>query len=181
MTVLIGIVASLVGVVTGAFLTRWIDAGYERRREVRRAVASALTLHEELRDAEEGIKVMIGDKKGTAAFLFPGLAGAWEAHREVLLAVGMPHESWISLAHTFRALLEVTTYLKDQAAGEMMNDEDVEFLETLCRDCVDDRGHLQPFIVEATKIPLIRPTRIFPAIATSCHGGRSRPWGRWGD
>ena len=160
MSLLLGVVASLGGVIVGAFLTRWIDAGYERRREVRTAVASALTLQEELRDAEEGIKVMIEDKEATTAFLFPGLAGAWENHREVLLAVGMPHRDWIFLAHTFRGALELTTHLKDPAGVEF-DDENVEFLEVFCKECAEGRARLRPFIVEAAKVPLTQPTQIF--------------------
>lgn len=71
---------------------------------------------------------MIEGREGTTALLFPGLAGAWESHREILLAVGMPHEDWIFLAHTFRGALELTTHLKDPAGVEI-DDENVEFLE----------------------------------------------------
>ncbi len=160
MVVLLGVVGSLAGVVVGAFLTRWIDAGYERRREVKQAVASALTLQEELNDAEGALKVMIGGKKGTTAFLLPGLAGAWESHREVLLTVGMPHKDWVSLARIFRDLLDVTTHLRDPDGVEI-EDENIDFLESLCRECEDCRARLKPFVLEATNVPLVRPTRIF--------------------
>jgi hypothetical protein len=160
MTVFIGIAGSLIGVIIGAFLTRWIDASYERRREVRQAVASSLTLQEELQDAEDGIGVMVKGRKTTQAFLFPGLAGAWESHSEALLVVGMPHQDWRFLAHLFRRLLEVTTTLKAQADMEIW-DENLRSLETLCEECADGRRRLDRFVVDVTKIPLVRPHRVF--------------------
>jgi hypothetical protein len=159
-TIFIGIFGSLIGVIVGAFLTRWVDAGYERRREVREAVASALTLQEELRDAENGIRVMIEDKKTTQAFLFPGLAGAWESHREALLVVGIPHADWRFLAHLFRQLLEVTTTLKADAGMEIW-EENLRALKILCGECAEGRRRLDPFVIDVTTIPLIRPRQVF--------------------
>jgi|GEM_PF-5379270 len=175
MSVLIAIVASLSGVVVGAFLTRWIDAGYERRQEARQAIASALTLREELRDADAGIKVIMKDPPASNTFLFAGLE-AWNDHREILLAVGMSHDDWVQLAHTFRQLLELTTYFKVAKIPEL-DEESLHYLEKVCRECREARGLLDPFIVD-TDVPLLFSDSVF-AVNRRRSRLRSLRWESW--
>jgi hypothetical protein len=111
MTALIGISGSLLGVIVGAFLTRWIDFQHERRREVREATASALILREELRDMRAGLTVILKKKEHNDPFLWEGLE-AWEEHRERLLAKDISHKAWCELAAIFRSLLELAAIIK---------------------------------------------------------------------
>jgi hypothetical protein len=158
MAVLYGIAASLLGVVIGAFLTRWIDSRYERRREIAKAVAAALILREELKDARAGINALAKIGTTTNAFSFDGVH-AWDEYRDLLLSAGMPHPDWIVLATTFRRLKEYPAVFTD-TDGEKLAADDIEFLRERVIECDDAGQVLGPFIVE-TSIPFLRPDGIF--------------------
>jgi hypothetical protein len=155
--VVFGIVGTLLGVVIGAFLTRWIDSCYERRREIQKAIASALVLWGELTDSRAGINVILKDKRSSGGFLFAGLE-AWDQHREILLSVGMTHRDWLELGGIFRHLLEVTPSLKRQFSD--LPEGAAKALESAKRDCEKGRDILEPFIVEG-RIPFFDPDSIF--------------------
>jgi hypothetical protein len=165
MTLVVGIIGSLMGVVAGAFLTRWIDASYERRREVRQTVASALILREELKDARAGFDAMAGLKRFSPMYLFCGIE-EWDAHRHLLLAAGMSHENWSKLAQIFRSLLEVRESLRrihpetDTDDWPEFGDDMVKWLTEIAKECEEGRSFLEPFIVEDA-VPLFRPNQIF--------------------
>jgi quinol monooxygenase YgiN len=157
--VLIGIAASLVGVIVGAFLTRWIDASHEERRQVRETVAAALVLTAELTDSEAGCLSMAKLRTAGTSFLFAGLE-EWDNHRSLFITAGMPHLQWRRLARIFRKLLEVTTALKGD--GEVTLDDNwVDFLERLAGECEEARDLLAPFCIEIEAIPLRQPFSIF--------------------
>ena len=88
MSVLLGIIGTLVGVIVGAVLTRWIDARYEERHEVARTRAAALLLQAELDDVVSSLEIVLEEKKWTGAFLLAGL-DEWKEHRELFLTAGM--------------------------------------------------------------------------------------------
>jgi len=111
MEVFVGVVGSLLGVVIGAFLTRWVDFKFELRREERDAIASALILREELRDMKAGIRVILKREEHNDPFLWEGLQ-AWEEHRERLLSKDISYKAWCELASIFRALLELAAIIK---------------------------------------------------------------------
>jgi hypothetical protein len=159
MTLLLGIVGSLVGVIIGAFLTRWLDSGYQRRQEIREAVLAALNLREELRDAAEGLRIVANDRKHSRGFLFARLDTVWDEERAILLAAGMSHTDWTQLAITFRSLLEVTTLLKNAGEGEL-TDKNAAFIKELCEECDTGQALLAPFVVD-TGVPLLLPDAIF--------------------
>jgi hypothetical protein len=164
-TLIVGIVGSFMGVVVGAFLTRWLDSSYERRREVRQTVASALTLREELKDARAGFNAMAGLKRFSSLYLFRGIE-EWGAHRYLLLAAGMSHKDWSKLAQIFRNLLEVRESLREihseTDAGDWpgFDDEMVKWLTEIAKECEEGRIFLEPFIVEGD-VPFFRPNQIF--------------------
>jgi hypothetical protein len=158
MTVAIGVIGSLVGVIFGAFLTRWLDSLYERRKEVRRAITAALILSAELRDAKNGLQVFVDDRETSDSFLFHGL-DSWEQHREALLAAGMEHAAWNELASIFRHLLELVPKVKQREVN--LPDRKVEILESAVKDCDTGLAILQPFTPEG-KISFLHPESIFP-------------------
>lgn len=155
MPIALGIIGTLLGVVIGAFLTRWIDFSYARRQEMQRAVVSALVLREELRDTELGITVVIDSERGVKSFLYPGLK-TWDDHRERLLLAGMSHDDWAELARCFRQLLEIVPMLKDEEVSEQR----IEFFESVRERCEAAQELLEPFAVEGD-VPLLRPGRVF--------------------
>lgn len=158
MSLALGIAGSLIGVIVGAFLTRWIDFNYERRAEIRQAIASALILRQELLDAKVGIEIVVEECAPTPHFLYAGL-DAWDTHRENLLGVGMTHLSWVKLAIVFRHLLEIQPLL----TGEIqpgLDESDIDHLTKVKDLCAESRELLTPYVLE-DRIPLFRPDRVF--------------------
>lgn len=155
MAVAIGIIGTLLGVVVGAFLTRWVDFHYERRREIRKAITSALILSEELKDAQAGITACLERGRGSSSYLFAGIAD-WEKYRESLLVAGMPHDHWSKLARIFRKLLEIAPLLQNPEIE--IPKKHIDFVEETAADCEAARNLLRPFITE-TPIPFFAPEK----------------------
>jgi hypothetical protein len=155
MAVAIGIIGTLLGVVVGAFVTRWVDFHYERRREIRQAITSALILREELKDAQAGIAACLNQGRGSSVYSFAGIED-WEKHRESLLVAEMPHDDWSQLARIFRQLLEAAPLLKNSEVE--IPENYVEFIEGIARDCEEGRGLLRPFITE-DPLPFFAPEK----------------------
>jgi hypothetical protein len=155
MAVAIGIIGTLLGVVVGAFVTRWVDFHYERRREIRQVITSALILREELKDAEAGISACLKQGRGSSTYSFAGIKD-WEEHRESLLVAGMSHQDWSKLARIFRRLLEIAPLLKNPDIE--IPDEYTGFVEETANECEAGRDLLQPFITE-NPLPVFAPDR----------------------
>jgi hypothetical protein len=163
MALAIGIIGTLLGVVVGAFVTRWVDFHYERRREIRQAITSALILREELNDAQAGISACLKKGRGSSTYSFAGIED-WEEHRESLLVAGMAHEDWSNLARIFRRLLEMAPLLQNPDIE--IPDEYTEFVQETAHECEGARDLLQPFITESP-LPFFSPGRALESDANS--------------
>ena len=159
MQILIGVAASLLGVIIGAFLTRWLDANYEQRRQVRETVAAAMVLKAELYDSRINFNAMLELNRFSGSYLFAGLK-EWDAHSTLFLAAGMPHEDWNQLAWLFRKVLEITESTKGFERAELSEGWS-EFLAGLSAECQEGEELLTPYCVEVSKLPRSRPMSVF--------------------
>jgi hypothetical protein len=159
MQILIGIGASLAGVVVGAFLTRWLDASYEQRHQVRETVAAAMVLRDELFDSRMGFESMVDMNRFASSYLFAGLR-EWDAHRTLFLAAGMPHRDWNGLARIFRRVLEITESIKPFGGSELSPGWK-SHLQGLAAECQQGEEILASYCVEVKKLPIRRPMSVF--------------------
>jgi hypothetical protein len=161
-TAFLGIIGTLVGIILGAFLTRWIDFTYQRRKEVQATVEAALILREELTDMKAGMEVLLGKGHFSLVFDFTGLS-AWEAYRGKLLNGGLPHPQWRRLYAIFRHLVEVKGVMERNPTAQI-TEPIQQTLEGAIRQCSEGIAFLDPFATEA-QVPLLSPQRIFrPAL-----------------
>lgn len=157
MVAIYGIAGTLVGIILGAILTRWIDFTYQRRNEVRGAIEAALIVRAELMDTRAGLNVVLEQEKSTGAFTFEGI-GIWDSYRGRLLPSAISHAEWSEVNALFRHLSELKASLLDRPRD--FDERGLSILRDAVHDCDASIEIVGTYAVEG-EIPLLRPTKIF--------------------